>query len=248
MNNHLIQITEDKENNIPTSKARDSLSLTRRFGTELIKQNTSVKNVISSDPAYLEYYANDIYTYLHSIEYQNIASFGYLKIQTDINEKMRSILVDWLAEVHLKFKLVPETLFLTINILDRYLEKLPITRNRLQLVGVSSLLIACKYEEIYAPELHDFVYITDNSYSKEDIISMENSILKTLSFNISTPSSYRFLERYCKITESTDKQFFLARYFMELTLGDYKMLKYSRSMIAASSLYLVHKVTNIDPQ
>jgi cyclin B len=89
--------------------------------------------------------------------------------QVDINEKMRAILVDWIIEVHLKFKLLPETLFLTISLIDRYLERVQIKRNNLQLVGVTAMLIASKYEEIYAPEVRDFVYITDNAYTKEEI-------------------------------------------------------------------------------
>jgi G2/mitotic-specific cyclin-B, other len=79
---------------------------------------------------------------------------------------MRAILVDWIIEVHLKFKLLPETLFITVSLIDRYLEKIQIKRNNLQLVGVTAMLIATKYEEIYAPEVRDFVYITDNAYTK----------------------------------------------------------------------------------
>lgn len=83
---------------------------------------------------------------------------------------MRAILIDWLIEVHFKFKLLPETLFLTINLIDRYLERVIVNRTKLQLVGVTSMLIASKYEEIYAPEVRDFVYITDNAYTKEEIL------------------------------------------------------------------------------
>jgi hypothetical protein len=90
--------------------------------------------------------------------------------QTDINEKMRAILVDWLIEVHYKFKLMPETLFLTVNLIDRFLEKIDVVRTKLQLVGVTAMLIACKYEEIYAPEVRDFVYITDKAYTREEIL------------------------------------------------------------------------------
>ena len=86
---------------------------------------------------------------------------------------MRGILVDWIIEVHLRFKLLPETLFLTVNLIDRFLEKTEIMRTRLQLVAVSALLIASKYEEIYVPELKDFVFISDNAYTKEEIIDME---------------------------------------------------------------------------
>jgi len=86
---------------------------------------------------------------------------------------MREILVDWLVEVHLKFKLLQETLYLTVNIIDRFLEKENVMRNKLQLVGVTAMLIASKYEEIYPPIVTDFVYITDNAYSKKEILEME---------------------------------------------------------------------------
>jgi G2/mitotic-specific cyclin-B, other len=119
--------------------------------------------------------------------------------QTDINEKMRAILVDWLIEVHYKFKLMPETLFLTVNLIDRYLDKVDVVRTKLQLVGVTAMLIACKYEEIYAPEVRDFVYITDKAYTKEEILQMEFLMLSTLDFCICAPSSFRFLERFSKV-------------------------------------------------
>ena len=80
---------------------------------------------------------------------------------------MRQILVDWLVEVHLKFKLLPETLFLTVNIIDRYTYIKQVKRNDYQLLGVTAMLIACKYEEIYAPEIRDFIYMTDKAYTKD---------------------------------------------------------------------------------
>jgi cyclin B len=151
---------------------------------------------------------------------------------------MRAILIDWLIEVHLKFKLLPETLFLTINLIDRYLEKNIIPRTKLQLVGVTSMLISSKYEEIYAPEVRDFVYITDKAYTKEEILAMEQAILATLDFNVTSPSSYRFLERFSKIVKADDPLFNLARYLIELPLIEYRMLKYSPSNLAASALFL----------
>ena len=105
------------------------------------------------------------------------ATYGYMAKQKDINDKMRAILIDWLIEVHYKFKLLPETLYLTVNIIDRYLERCVIPRSKLQLVGVTAMLISAKYEEIYAPEVRDFVYITDKAYTKEEILTMEYSIL-----------------------------------------------------------------------
>ena len=155
---------------------------------------------------------------------------------------MRGILIDWLVDVHLKFKLLPETLFLTVNIIDRYLEKNVIVRQKLQLVGVSAMLIACKYEEIYAPEIKDFVYVTDNAYTKEDILYMEGIILGSLDFNLTFTSSFRFMERYAALGNFDEKMVLLARYLLEMSLVEYKMLKYSQSNLASSAIYLVNKI------
>ena len=165
-----------------------------------------------------------------------------MKRQSDINEKMRAILVDWLIEVHLKFKLVSETLYLTVNMIDRYLEKEFVERSNLQLIGVTAMLIASKYEEIYAPEVKDFVYITDKAYSKDQILQLEQKMLNVLCFNITTPSSFRFLERYFKISESQEKVFSLSQYLLELGLNEYKLLKHSQSMMASAALFLAMKV------
>merc|ERR1719253_1774158 len=113
--------------------------------------------------------------------------------RTEVKEKMRAILVDWLVEVHSKFKLMPETLYLTIELLDRYLAKSPVRRVKLQQVGVTCLFIASKYEEIHPPEIRDLVYITDRSSAREDIIETEIEILNTLGFEISKPTIYHYL-------------------------------------------------------
>ena len=137
-------------------------------------------------------------------EEKDLPSPNYMNRQNDVNEKMRGILVDWIIEVHLKFKFLPETLFLTVGLIDRYLEKTQIMRTKLQLVAVSAMLIASKYEEIYAPEVRDFVFITDNAYTREEILSMEMSILTTLQFNITSPSAFRFLERFRQVAKLDD--------------------------------------------
>lgn len=195
------------------------------------------------NPQLVGEFIDDIYEHIKSIENENLAKYGYMKNQTDINEKMRAILIDWLVEVHLKFKLVQETLFLTVNLIDRFLEKKNIMRNRLQLVGVTSMLIACKYEEIYAPEIRDFVYITDKAYTKEDILQMENDILSTLQFNITVPSSFRFLEVFSHYLKLDENCFMFCRYLLELFLIEYRMIKYCPSIVAAASIYIALKIT-----
>ena len=104
------------------------------------------------------------------------------------------------------------------------------------------MLIASKYEEIYAPEVKDFVYITDKAYSKDQILELEQKMLNTLSFNVTTPSSYRFLERFFKVSKSSDKVFSLAQYLLELGLNDYKLLKHKPNIIASAALFLAMKI------
>jgi cyclin B len=163
--------------------------------------------------------------------------------QPHINEKMRSILVDWLVEVHMKFKVVPETLLLSVNIIDRFLERQTILRPRLQLLGVSSLLIASKYEEIYPPQIHELVYICDNAYSRTDIIKMETQILKTLEYQITQPSAHTFLVRYLKAGLADKQMTQMACYLLDGTLQSYNLLHYLPSQLAAASVFLARHAT-----
>jgi hypothetical protein len=123
----------------------------------------------AEDPLCVTEYVSDMYEHFRSKELSTSVRPTFMENQPHINERMRSILVDWLVEVHLKFKLVPETLYLTVNLIDRYLERKEVSRPRLQLVGVTSLLIASKYEEIYPPELRDLVYICDRAYTRHEV-------------------------------------------------------------------------------
>merc|ERR1711933_571509 len=125
--------------------------------------------------------------------------FDFMAAQKDLNFRMRGVLVDWLLEVHRKFKMLPSTCFLSINLLDRYLAKKQISRKKLQLTGCCCLWIASKYHEIYAPEMDDFIYISDNAFTDSDLVAMEIQILKTLQFTLTVPTLLNFAERYAKI-------------------------------------------------
>lgn len=89
--------------------------------------------------------------------------------QTDINPSMRAILIDWLVEVAEEYKLASETLYLSTNFIDRYLSRKKVVRGNLQLLGIVCMLIASKFEEVYAPAIDEFVYISDNTYTKEEV-------------------------------------------------------------------------------
>lgn len=167
-----------------------------------------------------------------------MTDYRYMEKQVEIQERMRTILIDWLVEVHMKFTLLPETLYLAVNLIDRFLEKVSVRKNQLQLVGMTCLFIASKYEEIYPPECNDFVYISANAYTREEIFEMEQKILNTLNFSLTAPTSLYFLRRFSKAARSDYKAHTLCKYILELCLLDMKMLKYKPSMIAASSVLL----------
>ncbi|KAF6157581.1 hypothetical protein GIB67_037154 [Kingdonia uniflora] len=101
-------------------------------------------------------YVEDIYKFYKLAE-NSSRVHDYMNSQHEITEKMRAILLDWLVEVHSKFELVPETLYLTTHIVDRFLSLRAVSRKELQLVGISAMLIASKYEEIWVPEVNDLV-------------------------------------------------------------------------------------------
>ncbi|XP_057956204.1 G2/mitotic-specific cyclin S13-7-like [Malania oleifera] len=193
-------------------------------------------------------YVDDIYKFYKHTEDEN-QIVDYMGKQKDMNGKMRSILVDWLIEVHNKFELMPETLYLTINVVDRYLSMNFVSRKELQLVGIGSMLIACKYEEIWAPEVDDFVCISDKTYTKEQILVMEKSILGKLEWHLTVPTPYVFLVRYIKASVSPDKEmenmvFFLA----ELGLMHYStVVLYRPSVIAASAVYAARLTLDKNP-
>ena len=107
---------------------------------------------------------------------------------------MRNILFNWILEVHEKFQLQTRTLFLTVNIFDRYLEHNQIKKNQLQKVGIACLVIASKFEDIFPPEFAQMSFLCENSYSRQEIITMEEEIIYKLNFNLIFVSSYDFLQ------------------------------------------------------
>jgi len=184
-------------------------------------------------------YTVDVYAYLRNLEPSSTVKANHL-LGCSINDKMRAVLVDWLVEVQVQFKLLQETLFSTISIVDRFLavEGLTITRSKLQLVGVAAMFLASKVEEVYAPACSDFVYITDNAYTEDAIKQMEIKILQTLKFNLFEPLSLHFLRRFSKAGDVDVLQHSLAKFAIELALVEYDLVPVPGSKLAASALCL----------
>ncbi|XP_058090643.1 G2/mitotic-specific cyclin-2-like isoform X4 [Magnolia sinica] len=182
-------------------------------------------------------YVEDIYAFYRQAENSSCVCPNYMSQQSDINEKMRAILIDWLIEVHYKFELMAETLFLTVNLIDRFLEHQTVVRKKLQLVGVTAMLLACKYEEVSIPVVEDLITISDRAYTRDEVLAMEKLMINTLQFNMSVPTPYVFMRRFLKAAQS-DKTLELLSFFMiELCLVEYEMLKFRPSLLAAAAIY-----------
>ncbi|CAI0542044.1 unnamed protein product, partial [Linum tenue] len=194
-------------------------------------------------------YVDDLYNYYKLAEVSSSIVHDYMDTQPEINAKMRSILVDWLIEVHRKFELMPETLYLTLNIVDRFLAVKVVARRELQLVGMSAMLIACKYEEIWAPQVEDFVCISDKAYNGAQVLLMEKVILQRLEWYLTVPTPYVFLVRYIKASLPLDTMTEqMSFYLAELGLVHYSVaVFYSPSVIAASAVYAARCTLNKTP-
>ncbi len=189
-------------------------------------------------------YMNTIYYNLLKEEDEGITpkpKYNYMKEQKEVNLQMRSILIDWIIDVHFKFGFMDETLFMTVFIIDRYLSVNQISRKKFQLLGITALLIACKHEEIDLPKINDFTYITDNAYVKEEVITMENDVLKVLNFSLLYPSPIKFYEYLSVYFGFNKKMHLMGKYLMETFLIDLKYIKYKPSIISSACVYIVMK-------
>ncbi|CAA7039738.1 unnamed protein product [Microthlaspi erraticum] len=196
------------------------------------------------DPQCCSLYAADIYDNIHVAELQQRPLANYMElVQRDIDPDMRKILIDWLVEVSEDYKLVPDTLYLTVNLIDRFLSNRSIERHRLQLLGVSCMLIASKYEELCAPRVEEFCFITANTYTRPEVLSMEVQVLNIVHFKLSVPTTKTFLRRFIRAAQASYKVplielELLANYLAELTLVQYTFLRFMPSLIAAAAVFL----------
>ena len=220
-----------------------------------------VKNPNAKKPSPTTYHSSssrdeslvsDFYEYLHEMEIQRKRRpmVDYIeKVQKLFTPTMRGILVDWLVEVGEEYKLLPDTLHLSVSYIDRFLSVNPVTKSRLQLLGVSSMLIASKYEEIDPPCVDDFCSITDHTYDKEEVVKMEADILQSLKFEMGNPTVNTFLRRFADVASdhemTPNSQIeFLSHYLAELSLLDYDCLRFLPSVVAASAVFLSRFITS----
>jgi G2/mitotic-specific cyclin 3/4 len=159
----------------------------------------------------------------------------YMDNQTEIQWSMRAVLMDWLVQVHSRFHLLPETLFLTVNFIDRFLSNKVVSLNKLQLVGATAIFIAAKYEEINCPSVLEIVYMVDNGYTIEEILKAERFMLSMLGFELGWPGPMSFLRRISKADDYDLETRTMAKYFLEVTIMDERFVGSPASFLAAGA-------------
>ncbi|QRV94799.1 Cyclin, N-terminal domain [Ceratobasidium sp. AG-Ba] len=191
-----------------------------------------------NDPLMVAEYVTEIFEYMKELEIRNMPSSVYMNSQQELDWNMRGILMDWLIQVHARFKLLPETLFLATNIIDRFLSLRIVSLIKLQLVGITALFIASKYEEIMAPSVTHFLQVSDSEYTEKEILQAEKYVLRTLNWELSYPNPMSWLRRASKADSYDVQTRTLAKFLIEISVVEHRLLKYTPSMLAAAALWL----------
>lgn len=231
---------KDVQNVLKASVNMEQLPIGKILKVE--KELKPIENFTISNPQLVEAFQTPILEYLKSKQNVYAIDKGYIKNQKGVNNRMRAILVDWLIDVNLKFKMLPQVLFMTVNVIDRYLAIRQVSRAELQLLGVTALMVVGKYEEIYPPLLKDYVSVCDNAYKREDIIRMEESIISALEFKLSQPSSFYFLQLIQQKIKLEPRPLMFVQYILENALLDTDALNFNNLTIVAGATYLVNKI------
>ncbi|EGN93420.1 hypothetical protein SERLA73DRAFT_64108, partial [Serpula lacrymans var. lacrymans S7.3] len=192
-------------------------------------------------------YVIEIFNYMKEIEVRILTTMpnpNYMESQKELAWKMRGILTDWLVQVHVRFRLLPETLFLCVNLIDRFLSARVVSLAKLQLVGITCLFVAAKVEEIVAPSVAHFLYCADSSYTY--LRQPECYVLKTLNWNLSYPSPMHFLRRISKADEYDVKARTIVKYFLEIQCLEWRLLAAPPSLIAAAAIWLARLILGQD--
>ena len=194
------------------------------------------------DPLMVAEYANEIFEYLRDLECSSTPNPNYMSHQDDLEWKTRGILIDWLIEVHTRFHLLPETLFLAVNIIDRFLSEKVVQLDRLQLVGITAMFIASKYEEVLSPHIANFRHVADDGFTEQEILSAERFILSTLNYDLSYPNPMNFLRRISKADNYDIHSRTMGKYLMEISCLDHRFMAYRPSHIAAGAMYVARMI------
>mmetsp|Transcript_29830 Transcript_29830/g.60535 ORF Transcript_29830/g.60535 Transcript_29830/m.60535 type:complete len:431 (+) Transcript_29830:139-1431(+) len=234
-----IRVNKPKD---PAPTSTDNKSKAPSLGYQYTGPVHDIDEADRDDPLKVAAYASDIYAMHRDREDNTFVKPTYMISQTHINETMRAILLDWFISVQIKFDLVPQTLYLTVNLLDRILECAKVKRTNLQLVGVACLSLASKYEDVYPPEIHQLVSACDKAYTARDIVTMEKFILENLRYQITVSTVHDFLERYQNAGHLSAAAIDLSSLLAESSLLHYELLQYKPSQLASAAVMIARKM------
>ena len=195
-----------------------------------------------NDPLMVAEYVGEIFDYLKVLEESTMPNPDYMDHQENLEWQLRGVLIDWLIEVHTRFHLLPETIFLAVNIIDRFLSARVVELEKLQLVGITAMFIASKYEEVISPHVVNFRHVADDGFSEEEILKAERFVLAALNYDLSYPNPMNFLRRISKADSYDIQTRTLGKYLLEISLLDHRFMGYHPSHIAAAAMYLARLI------
>lgn len=243
----------EKDNNNYNNENNDNINsiINNEINFQYITVKNNIKEIINPPLTAITYkefnqnlppfeYLNDIWeSFLEKEQYNNYSYKDIISIQTDIKDTMRCILIDWIISLQNKFFMKNNTLFLTINLIDRYLSKKSILRTQFQLLGVASLFIAYKYEEIYIKKIDDFVNLAAGAFNKSEILEMENNIVDLIEFNLDLPLSNDFFDLLSTVYKFDKKEYYFGYFLLEAFFLDISCCEYKQSQIALATCFII---------
>lgn len=196
------------------------------------------------DTAMVTEYSEEIFMHMRRLELQMRPDPGYMDHQREIQWSMRAVLIDWLVQVHHRFNLLPETLYLTINYIDRFLSVKDVSLSKFQLVGAVALFLAAKYEEIHFLSVQEVAYMVENGFSVDEILKAERYMIDMLDFNLGYPGPMSFLRRTSKADDYDLETRTLAKYLLEITIMDHRFVAAPPSWTGAIAHYVAREMLN----
>lgn len=192
-------------------------------------------------------YINDNFQFLVAQEETHPPMGNYISGHRSVSETSRAKLIDWLSELHYKYKMFPETIFTIVTLVDRYLSAKEVRLSELQLIGAAALFIAAKFEETYqVPQIKHLLSACAGQYTNVQLLNMEAEMVNLFGFDLIVNSSYKFYEPLAKIAGLEPKNTHLGQYVLELAMTKAKFLEYSPSLLASACIYLIKKIRKCD--
>ncbi|KAI5803873.1 cyclin-like protein [Geopyxis carbonaria] len=224
----------------------EGIFVARRTRQDIARMHAETQMEIAEDliRTVSEEYQEDILDHMEVMESETLPDVASIDIQTEIQWFMRSYLLEFLIEAHTAFSLLPETLFLTVNLLDRYCSRRVVYKRHYQLVGCAAMLIAAKYgdKKDRVPTVRELKSMCCNLYDEDMFIQMEWHVLQTLGWTVGHPTVESFLQLVLLEVYADPEVESMARYLSEIALFHKEFVSTRPSVMARTSLALARHI------